>query len=235
MDSFEGERQNPVSLHKYLYVADNPVNMSDPSGKDAAVVNIWGYTGHTCFILTNPKGGGVRVYHFFAKGHNANANSLQNIQGVIYDKEWLWHEDRSSFGAYLDELAKEKPITVSEQAYLTLTGYKVQIQAYAVGTHQDDQRLFDYLNDEADQNDGYYSLITGEECHHASWGWFHDYAGWDSPVATIYSYSSVSGLSPSGGKYISAPTQVYMTKQAKMPSLQLPPLQTVEMPDLNLP
>ena len=32
MDTFEGDEDNPLSLHKYLYAAGNPVNISDPSG-----------------------------------------------------------------------------------------------------------------------------------------------------------------------------------------------------------
>jgi RHS repeat-associated protein len=32
MDSFAGDRQAPLSLHKYLYASANPVNRSDPSG-----------------------------------------------------------------------------------------------------------------------------------------------------------------------------------------------------------
>jgi len=32
MDSYEGDNEDPLSLHKYLYGADNPVNEIDPSG-----------------------------------------------------------------------------------------------------------------------------------------------------------------------------------------------------------
>jgi hypothetical protein len=34
MDTFEGHQTDPLSLHKYLYAADNPVNMVDPSGHE---------------------------------------------------------------------------------------------------------------------------------------------------------------------------------------------------------
>ena len=34
MDTYEGEPEEPQSLHKYLYVADNPVNTFDPTGHD---------------------------------------------------------------------------------------------------------------------------------------------------------------------------------------------------------
>jgi RHS repeat-associated protein len=34
MDTYAGNNQDPLSLHKYLYGADNPVNMVDPTGHD---------------------------------------------------------------------------------------------------------------------------------------------------------------------------------------------------------
>src|SRR5438094_6823735 len=34
MDTFEGAQTDPLSLHKYLYGADNPVNSIDPSGHE---------------------------------------------------------------------------------------------------------------------------------------------------------------------------------------------------------
>lgn len=32
MDSFEGNKSDPLTLHKYLYANTNPVNLNDPSG-----------------------------------------------------------------------------------------------------------------------------------------------------------------------------------------------------------
>ena len=34
MDTYEGDTEDPLSLHKYLYAQDNPVDGSDPSGND---------------------------------------------------------------------------------------------------------------------------------------------------------------------------------------------------------
>jgi RHS repeat-associated protein len=46
-DTYEGDREDPLSLHKYLYVRDDPVNRIDPSGNDdiadvLAVISIGG-------------------------------------------------------------------------------------------------------------------------------------------------------------------------------------------------
>jgi RHS repeat-associated protein len=40
MDSFEGNNEDPLSLHKYLYGADDPVNRVDPSGQDGTVMEL---------------------------------------------------------------------------------------------------------------------------------------------------------------------------------------------------
>ena len=37
MDSYEGDNQDPLSLHKYLFVENDPVNKLDPSGNDSMV------------------------------------------------------------------------------------------------------------------------------------------------------------------------------------------------------
>lgn len=36
-DSTEGDNEDPRSLHKYLYAADDPVNLDDPSGNDPTI------------------------------------------------------------------------------------------------------------------------------------------------------------------------------------------------------
>jgi hypothetical protein len=37
MDTYEGNQQDPLSLHKFLYAADNPINSTDPSGRKTVV------------------------------------------------------------------------------------------------------------------------------------------------------------------------------------------------------
>lgn len=44
MDTYAGDQQDPLSLHKYLYAAENPVNIVDPSGEDAMVIQQWGWS-----------------------------------------------------------------------------------------------------------------------------------------------------------------------------------------------
>src|SRR5262249_25961173 len=46
MDPFEGNLQDPLSLHKFLYVASEPVSYLDPSGKLAASNLVYGNIVH---------------------------------------------------------------------------------------------------------------------------------------------------------------------------------------------
>jgi RHS repeat-associated protein len=45
MDTFAGNNQDPLSLHKYLYATDNPVNQVDPSGHDSGNAVAVGFLG----------------------------------------------------------------------------------------------------------------------------------------------------------------------------------------------
>jgi RHS repeat-associated protein len=49
MDSFEGNNEDALSLHKYLYAADNPVNNIDPSGETTDAISV---TSGTAIALT---------------------------------------------------------------------------------------------------------------------------------------------------------------------------------------
>jgi Restriction endonuclease fold toxin 5 len=39
MDTYQGNQEDPASLHKYLYAADNPVNLRDPSGHEGESIS----------------------------------------------------------------------------------------------------------------------------------------------------------------------------------------------------
>jgi RHS repeat-associated protein len=49
MDTYEGDRQSPLSLHKYLYASADPVNRRDPSGNDFDLTSL---TVSTSIITT---------------------------------------------------------------------------------------------------------------------------------------------------------------------------------------
>jgi hypothetical protein len=61
MDTYQGNQQEPASLHKYLYCEANPVNNSDPSGHDVgemlAVMDI----GSTFFAALSPSLGTAKA------------------------------------------------------------------------------------------------------------------------------------------------------------------------------
>jgi hypothetical protein len=208
-------------VHKYLYAEDNPVNLDDPSGKDAMIIQQWGWSGHTCFVITDPKGG-VMAFHYFAKGHKQGSNWFQSSQGLIYDKEDIWQDGPyPSFGAFLDKLASETSGSPLSPLYNDGLGYSVEVLAYAYGTSSDDQRVFDELSHEVDQSlYGYYSFGLGNECVRASWDWFHGYAGDDAPMPAYLSTAHVVDLSAYGASRLKLPHEIYITPLARMPSIE---------------
>jgi hypothetical protein len=68
IDTFVGDTNSPLTLHKYLYTADNPVNYQDPSGHDLIGA---GFTvASRCAGSAGSSGGGhspdnaVRIWHW---------------------------------------------------------------------------------------------------------------------------------------------------------------------------
>jgi RHS repeat-associated protein len=62
-DSFEGNRFDPISLHKYLYASDDPINRVDPSGNETLSSVFYGISARiTVFAQTfGPAIYGLRV------------------------------------------------------------------------------------------------------------------------------------------------------------------------------
>jgi RHS repeat-associated protein len=52
MDAYEGNSRDPLSLHKYLYVADNPSNLTDPTGHDFDLGSITAALGSVLTIAS---------------------------------------------------------------------------------------------------------------------------------------------------------------------------------------
>ena len=67
MDSFEGDQEDPLTLHKYLYAADNPVNLTDPSGHDPGVMSAIGITVVNAIQMNSRTLAGVPIAAFKAR------------------------------------------------------------------------------------------------------------------------------------------------------------------------
>ena len=79
MDAYAGNNEDPLSLHKYLYAADNPVDNVDPSGNDfelgglLAVIDFSGMLAQigapvTLSTIGLPRSSSVEVYSHPAEG-----------------------------------------------------------------------------------------------------------------------------------------------------------------------
>ncbi len=76
-DTFQGDTKEPLSLHKYLYVEDNPINMVDPSGHD----------GELGSLVTTMGNIGMLAGRTYAAVNNAYWMSLVRLTPVI-EKGW---------------------------------------------------------------------------------------------------------------------------------------------------
>jgi hypothetical protein len=75
MDSFEGDKESPLSLHKYLYASADPVDRIDPSGnEDLASLSIGSSIGNTLNNITAIQGQAIMDQLEF--GGNAGLKSL---------------------------------------------------------------------------------------------------------------------------------------------------------------
>ncbi len=156
----------------YLFVFNSQVNRVDLLGLNAYVANAGGYTGHTSFVVDNPAGG-IIAYHFFAAHQSAAAPWYTEALPLAYGSVRIWPQPASRLDEYL---AKEG------------ANYgDISIWAVGLGTQNDDAMAIQRMNQEIEDQDGYYSLLGGRECHRQSWYWFHDYtcAGRDVPTSQI--------------------------------------------------
>ena len=64
MDSYEGNNAKPLSLHKYTFTSNNPVNENDPSGRDGGDENISGASIESTKLLRGHVGTTARNWAF---------------------------------------------------------------------------------------------------------------------------------------------------------------------------
>ena len=64
MDTNEGDGDDPLSLHKYLYCQANPVNGTDPSGHDGDFGSLLVSMGHYTYMVANY---GLKAYQAYYK------------------------------------------------------------------------------------------------------------------------------------------------------------------------
>jgi RHS repeat-associated protein len=94
MDTYQGDTEDPLSLHKYLYAGDNPINRIDPSGQAWAFFSgdAWGQLLHDIFVgdlsgpARDPYSQGVlseNAGYGFHQLYDADGNSLGNPASAI--------------------------------------------------------------------------------------------------------------------------------------------------------
>ncbi len=90
MDTYEGQNEDPLSLHKYLYGWDNPVNVTDPSGHDGDLGSLMMSTSIGAGLDSMYNGGVLVAY-----------NSMQHTIIGVQNGQTA----NAIFGSYLEDVA----------------------------------------------------------------------------------------------------------------------------------
>jgi RHS repeat-associated protein len=128
MDSYEGDLNEPLSLHKYLYANSNPANLIDPSGyfslsELAGTINLY-----TNLIVLSP------ITQYALLGIRAFSTIFIAYKLITYDEEFIRDLMASTNGNPTDLIVSEASFLISStKNLLALRG------ATAVGT-----KLFPY-------------------------------------------------------------------------------------------
>ncbi len=146
-------------LNLYTFCKNDPVDFMDSFGYDALVVNGGGFLGHTSFGIID-KNGFVTVYHYYSANYQIYG-SIGLIPAFIYDKPNIWFQTFPNLTTYLDNVKNQYGNS--------------KILAYAIGTELDDELSTNELDELSGNDNGYYSIILGIDCHYASWEWFNEY------------------------------------------------------------
>jgi hypothetical protein len=118
-DTFQGDNEDPLSLHKYLYCEANPINCSDPSGMLVAITTTLGFQ---LDVFTGKSGGKV-IYVATAKGFINQINSLPS--GSISGINFIGHGNPEVQGISDDNAPKEA-IRLYANGFVYVTGDSIK-------------------------------------------------------------------------------------------------------------
>jgi RHS repeat-associated protein len=110
MDTFEGTQTDPLSLHKYLYAGDNPVNDIDPTGHETQSTQL-GTIGGLSYLATRIASAGTQAFFRVA---NLVTRVLINQEKII-----LYTESAAALltaGTVVGSYAVEAAVDVIEKA-----------------------------------------------------------------------------------------------------------------------
>ncbi len=107
-DTFAGNQDDPMSLHRYLYVANDPANRIDPSGNEytvaASITVISGFSSFFAQISPGASRVQQRARQVTIEGGPKNLAKRKKIDETArkYDKSQLWN-----YGVKKDEFPKD--------------------------------------------------------------------------------------------------------------------------------
>jgi predicted GIY-YIG superfamily endonuclease len=88
MDTDQGDNEDPLSLHKYLYCHNNAVNIGDPSGHDGDLISLMVSTSIGASVDAMYNGGVIAAYSSMKAtimGVEENMSAQQVLSGYLID------------------------------------------------------------------------------------------------------------------------------------------------------
>ena len=97
LDSYQGDRNDPISLHKYLYANANPITYTDPTGKFAAMLALMAVNGEVAKAEAAHDAWCIKVGYELMTAFTAfSAVSMAN--SVAYELQWSLANGTVSLG-----------------------------------------------------------------------------------------------------------------------------------------
>jgi hypothetical protein len=134
MDSYEGDSEDPLSLHKYLYSWDNPVDIIDPSGLSGTLTiyanefpkgSFFDVDGGHAWISYAKDGGALVTYGTWGN-HPRDPDPQRNRKNGLHVNLELGRQGEAARSAHVNDASeKELMSTVSDYAAKGDDGWSV--------------------------------------------------------------------------------------------------------------
>lgn len=131
LDSYQGDRNDPISLHKYLYANANPITYTDPTGKFAAMLALMAVNGEVAKAEAAHDAWCIKVgYELMTAFAAFSAVSMAN--SVAYELQWSLANGTVSLGLSFASYVTTKLLETSLPiiSYITVTSEMQAVQEY---------------------------------------------------------------------------------------------------------
>jgi len=190
MDTDQGKNEDPLSLHKYLYCHENPVNGVDPSGR----VTVWLYVGAVVVVA------GIAAYTLYEVSQAAGAHGVRPTdeqQGYIDDAKELLDAHESQYKEQIDAISVmiDHRLTRGQNIIAESPGVgQTSAGRILIGTQFLDGHQVDPLAAQIYAEFEHVGLRMGESDAEQDWQSFLQKMGWQNTPPMMYWHHGKGGM-----------------------------------------